>query len=1838
MTNEKAYTISQIGTFPYESYEIRPDYEKIDYRLGEVPANWHTPLDFNPGQLYPNLNYKFVNLGYRFDDIGRAVLDISNQGSFYYSLSDVRKNFNGGIYNIFFVELEDYNFLGFTLHSNRLFLKPLSAGKTPTGWSLKTSAIMLSATPSFFRTVDDITETTQLSRNYNDNFANKIQLPLPNTILINYSLSSVQKFINKPIINFSKNYNPTYFTTNLENQNCKIKADSLYLTHTHEYIGTLGEPREIGNDPFYNNSERILYFDSSIWDYKPETNKNIETFLMLQSAINTNIAFSSPAQCMLSSVFDINSTNFKYYTKSILVGKNAVLLVSGKNETFLGVRYVADSPIFRNRKESVFSTLSKFENSKISSIFNSVSAKEAGADVTYWETKYPPHHYSYNLNFFDYKNIPNPVEGDSLYFDLSSKILTQDSTSCTLSTYLFSPHNVLTLDLETFGVVDQIKFEMFKSDADIATFYDSVSCYYGKNLNTYYDISASPWIPAASGANFKILLKESSYGDITYNISTKLSTYSGFLDSFYKTSIDFNRVGGNTVNIFQNLVDEGSDYIETTVEHLSTDTIYPFKALSNTYISWDFKSVENVNLDNCKIYLKEALTNTYTIIPRNSSVIFNDKTHTVRFSGFGPYVIIPILSSQKYNEFCTLTSNSTFFDRYIEKRFLIEKYGDFKNLNSTRVIGLTAALPSGKNVYDIPNTDFIYWSWEYNGMTNFDRITAVKQNGDLYNQAQFGTGSDLKYLKFYIEPDKNEKFPTINTFRARVQNSTYFGEYVLEIDDFPSDDNLTSNFLVYYPNFNTIIHNTADSKVLTRPYQNGAARYKFTINDTILRNAPDSTFYWKVSDNIGNTTLYNNVTSFEHTIPNPSKAIITLSTLNAIAAGWVSAHNVFDQLTLNSVLSSEFFKDLKFNVYSYYFWPSGKKVVLSTPTNYTFSLAPTAYKETNSRTYQFWASANKNFDTYLYSVDTPKTNSISLLKIPYNAKLETTTPDNIRLTAFNTIYPPENGLYFKMSSTGGLITNTFRITGTTNNTGGIFEKAPRVLPYNSNFYFTFSATEASIDIINGRNVNIYQVLSATSTNNPTEIVGGTVKYLLYTNNWLKYVDIPAQTGLYNIAKLSIGDSTIPLNVSNGNTMIYIVATPTVDIKIPETTFDDYPTTPDKNIWSTVVKTLTSSAGIQTISATITANNLEFFVSDYYTLTGGKISLSLFDYNIRTVDQYDVDFGDGLIETIQLDDLIEHQYDNAGTYTIELSAISPTTIKTSKQLVTVYNEWPIFDQFDFRFLDEKALKMPYTLDQIYIQPNEFGDVDIFNTSLQRLNDNLEYLKSNSKTLNTQSPSDIFGWFGVNNSNKADGARWNTIDYNSRYYKNYNAISTNGKDGTYFANIKYIKEGEHIFVLDGNTIRVFKNSVKSEEIEFVNYDELVIDIPYIKNIAINEKDNAIYASDDLKNIIYKIEYNISDISYIFSSLNIAGFGSYSDVYKFNSPEKLVFKEGYLYVLDYNNNCIKKYTQDLVWVATYYDQTFENNKIENFDVHVNGMLYTINTDGTINIFDQNQKLFYNFNVKNILTNLTIQDMSFDEGCDFIYIVNYGITHKFTATGVYIGTLDLPPNIIRNTPTKNHYMYSIYESYGLKWMDKIEFYSIGANIENAAWDISKILLQSDELASEKNYNRALKRITQNVKKYRDSIESKFVIATEAGINGTVTYFASVPVKTTERPEFSSYIENEEIGVGINELHIPQVCNRELKKVYDALEILEALLSITSYEVENQENCNSPFCWSWKAMSSYSLKLPTLKICNINPITWAELEKNFPIPYAPTKTWDLAESLCCVDIKSPLE
>ena len=398
--------------------------------------------------------------------------------------------------------------------------------------------------------------------------------------------------------------------------------------------------------------------------------------------------------------------------------------------------------------------------------------------------------------------------------------------------------------------------------------------------------------------------------------------------------------------------------------------------------------------------------------------------------------------------------------------------------------------------------------------------------------------------------------------------------------------------------------------------------------------------------------------------------------------------------------------------------------------------------------------------------------------------------------------------------------------------------------------------------------------------------------------------------------------------------------------------------------------------------------------------------------------------------------------------------------------------------------------------------------------------------------------------------------------------------------------------------------------------------------------------VYVADKNLNTIFKLK--LTDELNINIQLFVGGFGSIKQTNNFNTPTEIIYKNDNLFVLDYNNLCIKQYNEDLNWLYTYNIPEFDEDKPISFDVLENGLIYILTENYKVYIFDNYSNiLFESFSIPDTIDQSSLNKIRFSANQDFCYILTENNLYKYTLSGNYISKFVLPKkDSFKYTNVKTSKDQSVFISsskFISKTQDVLQVFRLGEGLEYNYWSKDQLTINKNEFSSDLNYNRSLIRTVQNVKTFKNNINAKFVIANENIKNNIITYFSYLPIDLLiDAPKLSSDIELENVSVGVNELHLPPVLNKELKKIYNALEILSDFLSIKSYFVKNSD-CIDSFCWSWDATSCYNLKLPVIKTCNINPISFSELEigKYSNLNYAPRGTWDNAISKCCEKITS---
>jgi hypothetical protein len=655
---------------------------------------------------------------------------------------------------------------------------------------------------------------------------------------------------------------------------------------------------------------------------------------------------------------------------------------------------------------------------------------------------------------------------------------------------------------------------------------------------------------------------------------------------------------------------------------------------------------------------------------------------------------------------------------------------------------------------------------------------------------------------------------------------------------------------------------------------------------------------------------------------------------------------------------------------------------------------------------------------------------------------------------------------------------------------------------------------------------------------------------------------------------------------------------------------------------------------------------QYYMSTYYTLVNDKVTIEYKNPIVDNknpnfyIDYYVTDFGDGTDHVISsATSAVSAKYTDPGTYYISYSAVYNNGVAypyVTREPFIVNAEWTVYDQNNIRLNEEIDLTLPYTLEEIYIQPNEWGVEDIFNTSIYRLQECLEYLISNTQTINTYAPTIFFGWLGNNAGTLASGIKWFTQSYNSQYINRTDLATTGGT--SYFTNIVDAKEfDDYLFILDNNQLRVFENKAVPKEIIFSNTTQLSAFLinPISLDITYADKGYTAFVIDKISNNLYKLNIDIIQKN-INIQLFIGGFGSLLDNNSFNSPSQVCYINDNVYVLDYNNYGIKQYNIDLNWTYTYGIDDFINDKPISIAAHDNGLLYVLTEKYNVYIFDnKSNDVFEKISVYQAEDKSTLNKISFSENGDFFFILTEQNVYKYSITGSYITTLSIPKrsNIIYSNIKKGKNGSILLSSKNciLKCQDILEIFKLGEGLSYQYWSKDQLKVHSKEFTSDIVYNRALIRITNNIKNFRDTLNAKFVLATENAQSNIITYFSYLPINVSNRPVFSDEIENENLGVGVNELHVPQVFNKEFKKIYEALLQLKDFLAISNYNVDN-EDCKKSFCWSWDAMSCYNLSLPVIKTCKINPISYYELKLNQTgnIIYAPGTTWGSAVSKCC--------
>jgi hypothetical protein len=1186
-------------------------------------------------------------------------------------------------------EDNDNEAYGYLLYPTKIFLNPIKLERNPTTgyWKLTTTTNITNFSAVYIHSYSMDKEAfyvhNNIYRNVLPSISNIGSITSPTNYYLNYDLKISNTIIDLPVIKFPSKAK-TKYTANLAatlKYNTKVtpaiayhvNPDSIVFTYSGYYVDPLdatnlitvkqGLPDIWNSNPsdsdsfdtnagFFQTGRYEFFNPSYILNYNnnwyTKTKSETQTYQLIQYQVIQPIASNTKvlgdiSNCLSKAIIDLNTTAITYtqpYVGKVRTYPSSTLNFSGIIDMDQTAYALANK-----RRDFALATLNSFKINASENITNirtptpnntkgrwlNLNHKFQIADVDgkniIWETKYPPHFYSYKVSLSSNSfrlyspTYQNYADHFDLNFYLKTKLVNANNISngsnfALLSSYIASDYNALTYDLKsvTRYTGDQIKYNLIDVDFDTLP---NLSAAYGPNYDIPYPITinynkygeilsySTGYVPASSGKDFKIDYINSPFGEAQFSIRpTILSLSAGRLDALDAIHITLakNKDQYDTSTLFLDTLNEDSNTITLDSSFNITEDTWPSRDLTDSLISWNFTPSDTPNVT---INAVDVNGNYIQTIEPNLPVDFSDQTWTVNVSGFGPNSISVYLSSQKYDQITdVISTNPSLFNYFSEKTIVVGANSILDNLNKTRTIQLTARVPFQGILYDIPVGTPISWTWQYDSETNPDNqpitINLPLSSNSLYDYVQTLDSTLLSSIQVNVVPITTYlNRPSFHQIKIVANTDVTFptisGEYDFYLDDFPPSELLNADFKTYYRNYiydsNALIADTREiTNVITRPV-NSDLYFRF-----VPYNDLDTTSiikynrkYWSIqgseySTNFAIDVDLNNITPTKLT-PTVSCINITYNIDSALIKGWKVPHNVSSSTTVYLIDQQEFNKPLNFITYPEYAWLSDKKLTFLNTNNYTQSYAPSAYSNKKSSSQTFWLSANKDYFTKYnyqngseYSVSKASSN-LELLDIPYinNDSIISTSGLSISLTAYNdTYYTEDNGLTFIMPVNGILTTKNFNITAKTipfSNSlpSNKFLLSPLILPYD-NLNLTFSVQNVSLNLDLNKNIIITQNITPVNNNSPAVIVGGTVNYFLSSYYWTVSTAVPAVNGTYNAFTLNIGDPLVPLYSGDlGVDQFYIYATSSIVQQISSNTFDNYSDyTGNKNLWEAII--------------------------------------------------------------------------------------------------------------------------------------------------------------------------------------------------------------------------------------------------------------------------------------------------------------------------------------------------------------------------------------------------------------------------------------------------------------------------------------------------------------------------------------------------------------------------------------------------------------------------------------------------------------------------------------------
>jgi len=510
----------------------------------------------------------------------------------------------------------------------------------------------------------------------------------------------------------------------------------------------------------------------------------------------------------------------------------------------------------------------------------------------------------------------------------------------------------------------------------------------------------------------------------------------------------------------------------------------------------------------------------------------------------------------------------------------------------------------------------------------------------------------------------------------------------------------------------------------------------------------------------------------------------------------------------------------------------------------------------------------------------------------------------------------------------------------------------------------------------------------------------------------------------------------------------------------------------------------------------------------------------------------------------------------------------------------------------RYIDE-TLQLPYSYNEIKIQPNDTVSCELLNLKFKHLYDNFIYLYRSSLIASNIIPV---------SSTAIAGITANSTEFT--WYKNLStsqfiSISSNPSyTGLDNANLCYLVNNRETYqytaLISNNNY--FKGFLFDSDANYFTESFTISEIDPEKGslysciTAFALYNNYLYVVDcDLCKVVKYDASGLTTNTVINSNkltfLNSVGNkGNAQSKLEFNNPTGITVYNNFVYVLDSGNKCVKKFDSDLNWLATY---RLSIDLKDTFPLDIgsdyNGKIYIITRDNTLLIYDNdfNSKSVYNLNKIKENNEIFSKIVFSKQDNNIFYIVtNKNIYKKLTTSPdstigkylLYLYNYNIPSEIISSFSSAyadngdKNIIFSYANNTGKLglFLDNLNLYDVLAVRDFDIYTFEDMQFNNDEYLQNWVINKNISKLLVNLMRFRDQIIGKFIASQDYKTN---VVFKGTRYLLPQELESIFFEQDITFYIGANELVTNNIVNRALYKLFN---IQNSILNILQSQVEN--------------------------------------------------------------------